>query len=58
MNDRTQRLIEQGRLLPIFAKSGEDIALIGYRRKPSSRKSHQRPIMLARPVLIPKKEAA
>lgn len=59
MNPKIKKLIDQGRLLPIFAKSGEDYALIGYRRKPGSRKSHLRPFMLAQPIPIPKpKEAA
>lgn len=59
MTPKIKKLIDQGRLLPIFGKSGEDFALIGYRRKPGSRKSKQRPFMLAQPIPIPKpKEAA
>lgn len=59
MNSKIKKLIDQGRLLPIFAKSGEDFALVGYRRKPGSRKSHLRPYLLPQPIRIPKpKEAA
>ena len=59
MTPKIKKLIDQGRLLPIFAKSGEDFALVGYRRKPGSRKSHLRPYLLAQPIPIPKpKEAA
>lgn len=54
MNPKIKKLIDQGRLLPIFGKSGDQYALIGYRRKPGSRKSHLRPYLLAQPIPIPK----
>lgn len=57
MNPKIKKLIDQGRLLPIFGKSGDQYALIGYRRKPGSRKSHLRPYLLAQPIPIPKPSA-
>lgn len=53
MTPKIKKLIDQGRLLPIFGKSGDQYALIGYRRKPGSRKSHLRPYLLAQPIPIP-----
>ena len=53
-----EKLVKQGRLLPIIAKSGDDLALVGYRRKPGSRKSHLRPYLLPQPIRIPKPEEA
>jgi hypothetical protein len=51
-----EKLVKQGRLLPIIAKSGDDLALIGYRRKTTSRKAKQRPILLPRPFVLKKPE--
>jgi hypothetical protein len=48
--DKINRMLKQGRLLPIYNVLGETLCLVGYRRKPSSRKSHQRPFMLKQPI--------
>jgi len=44
------KLLKQGRLLPIYNVLGETLCLVGYRRKPSSRKAHHRPFMLKQPI--------
>jgi hypothetical protein len=54
---KIERLVKQGRLIPIIAKSGDDLALIGYRRKTTSRKANQRPILLPRPFVLKKPDA-
>ncbi len=46
------KLLKQGRLLPIYNVLGETLCLVGYRRKPSSRKSHHRPFMLNQPIVL------
>jgi hypothetical protein len=56
-NAKLERLVKQGRLLPIIAKSGDDLALIGYRRKTTSRKANQQPILLPRPFVLKKPDA-
>jgi hypothetical protein len=48
--DKMNKLLKQGRLLPIYNVLGETLCLVGYRRKPSSRKAHQRPFMLKQPI--------
>ena len=53
---KIERLVKQGRLIPIIAKSGDDLALIGYRRKTTSRKAKQRPILLPKPFVLKKPE--
>jgi hypothetical protein len=55
-NAKIEQLVKQGRLLPIIAKSGDDLALIGYRRKTTSRKAKQQPILLPRPFVLKKPE--
>lgn len=55
-HSKLERLVKQGRLLPIIAKSGDDLALIGYRRKTTSRKAGQRPILLPQPFVLKKPE--
>ena len=47
-----QKLLSKGHLIPIYRPLGEDLCLVGYRRKPSSRKSHQRPFMLKQPIIV------
>jgi hypothetical protein len=44
------KLLKQGRLLPIYNVLDGSLCLVGYRRKPSSRKSHHRPFMLNQPI--------
>ena len=47
---KINKLLKDGRLLPIYNAVGETLCLVGYKRKPSSRKSHQRPYMLNQPI--------
>ena len=47
-----QKLLAKGHLIPIYRPLGEDLCLVGYSRKPSSRKAHQRPFMLAQPIVL------
>jgi hypothetical protein len=49
-----QKLLSKGHLLPIYGAREDTIFLIGYRRKASSRKAHQRPFMLKAGVPIAK----
>jgi hypothetical protein len=46
------KLLKQGRLLPIYNVLDENLCLVGYRRKPNSRKSHHRPFMLNQPIVL------
>ena len=41
-----KKLLAKGHLVPIYEAREDAIFLIGYRRKASSRKAHQRPFML------------
>jgi len=50
----TQKLLNKGRLIPIYKVEGDTILLMGYRRKARSRKAHQRPFMLKSGVPIAK----
>lgn len=50
----TQKLLDKGRLVPIYKVEGDTILLMGYRRKASSRKAHQRPFLLKAGVPIAK----
>jgi hypothetical protein len=45
-----QKLLAKGHLIPIYNVLGETLCLVGYRRKPTSRKAHQRPFMLKQPI--------
>jgi hypothetical protein len=49
-----KKLLSKGHLVPIYEARGDTIFLIGYRRKASSRKAHQRPFMLKAGVPIAK----
>jgi len=49
-----QKLLAKGHLLPIYEARGDTIFLIGYRRKASSRKAHQRPFLLPQPLALGK----
>ena len=46
------KLLKQGRLLPIYNVLDETLYLVGYKRKPSSRKAHHRPFMLKQPIVL------
>jgi hypothetical protein len=50
VNPKINKLLKDGRLLPIYNAIGETLCLVGYQRKPTSRKSHQRPFMLNQPI--------
>jgi hypothetical protein len=50
VNPKINKLLKDGRLLPIYNAVGETLCLVGYRRKPTSRKSHQQPLMLKQPI--------
>ena len=47
---KLQKLLAKGHLLPIYNAIEDTLCLVGYRRKASSRKSHQRPFMLKQPI--------
>ena len=47
---KLQKLLSKGHLVPIYEAREDTIFLIGYRRKASSRKSHQRPFILKQPI--------
>ncbi len=49
-----QKLLSKGHLVPIYNRVEDTIMLMGYRRKASSRKAHQRPFMLKAGVPIAK----
>ena len=51
---KLQKLLAKGHLVPIYEAREDTIFLIGYRRKASSRKSHQRPFMLPQPLALGK----
>lgn len=51
---KMRRLIDSGRLIPIYQATEDTIFLIGYQRKASSRKAHQKPFMLKAPVPLGK----
>jgi hypothetical protein len=46
------KLLKQGRLLPIYNVLDGSLCLVGYRRKASSRKSHHKPFMLKQPIVL------
>ena len=45
-----KKLLAKGHLVPIYEAREDTLCLVGYRRKASSRKSHQRPFMLNQPI--------
>ena len=49
-----KKLLAKGHLVPIYKVEEDTIMLMGYRRKASSRKAHQRPFMLKAGVPIGK----
>ena len=51
---KIQKLLAKGHLAPIYEACGDTIFLIGYRRKASSRKAHQRPFLLPQPLALGK----
>jgi hypothetical protein len=51
---KIQKLLAKGHLVPIYEAREDTIFLIGYRRKASSRKAHQRPFLLPQPLALGK----
>ena len=51
---KLQKLLAKGHLVPIYKATEDTIYLIGYQRKPRSRKSHHRPFMLPQPLALGK----
>ena len=49
-----KKLLSKGHLVPIYEAREDTIFLIGYRRKASSRKAHQRPFLLPQPLALGK----
>ena len=49
-----QKLIAKGHMVPIYEEKDNEIVLVGYRRKESSRKSHQNPVLNKSPITIVK----
>ena len=47
-----KKLLSKGHLIPIYNPVGDNLCLVGYRRKPTSRKASQRPFMLAQPIVL------
>ena len=47
-----KKLLSKGHLIPIYNPVGDNLCLVGYRRKPTSRKSHQKPILLQQPIVL------
>lgn len=54
MKNNLQNLLKKNRLLPIYKREEDTIYLVGYQRKPTSRKRFQRPFMLKGEVPIAK----
>ena len=49
---KIDRLLLQGRLEPIYKSIGDDLCIIGYQRKPTSRKRSQGPFLLKQPIVL------
>ena len=47
---KINKLLREGRLLPLYRPVGDTLCIVGYQRKPTSRKAHQRPFMLNQPI--------
>lgn len=47
-----KKLLSKGHLIPVYEALGGDLCLVGYRRKATSRKAHQRPFMLQQPIVL------
>jgi hypothetical protein len=49
---KLDKLLKQGRLLPLYSVLDETLYLVGYQRKPTSRKAHHRPFRLKEPISL------
>jgi hypothetical protein len=47
-----KKLLAKGHLIPIYNPVEGNLCLVGYQRKPTSRKAHQRPFMLKQPIIL------
>jgi hypothetical protein len=47
-----KKLLAKGHLIPIYNPVGDNLCLVGYRRKPTSRKASQRPFLLKQPIVL------
>jgi hypothetical protein len=47
---KLNKLLEQGRLLPLYNVLEDTLYLVGYQRKATSRKAHHRPFRLKEPI--------
>jgi len=47
---KLNKLLKQGRLLPVYGVVGETLCLMGYQRRPTSRKAHHKPFRLKEPI--------
>ena len=47
---KLDKLLKQGRLLPLYNVLEDTLYLVGYQRKPTSRKAHHRPFRLKEPI--------
>lgn len=47
-----KKLLSKGHLIPIYNPVGDNLCLVGYQRKATSRKAHQRPIVLQQPIVL------
>ena len=47
-----KKLLSKGHLIPIYNPVGDNLCVVGYQRKPTSRKASQRPFMLAQPIVL------
>ncbi len=54
MKLKVKKLLDKGHLIPIYNALGETLCLVGYQRKPTSRKAHQRPFILKQPIVVGK----
>jgi hypothetical protein len=47
---KLDKLLKQGRLLPLYNVLEDTLYLVGYQRKATSRKAHHRPFRLKEPI--------
>ena len=47
-----KKLLSKGHLIPIYNPVEGNLCIVGYQRKPASRKSSQRPFLLAQPIIL------
>jgi hypothetical protein len=47
---KLDKLLKQGRLLPLYNVLEDTLYLVGYQRKPTSRKAHHGPFRLKEPM--------